>query len=132
MKKFQQFINEKLKLSDIDKMQPRGKWVDANNIKFEDLKEGYILELLNGKKYIIIPGIFAKKIFINSIINASNFYMIRTNNITDSNYSFIQLYEYKQNYPNGFISPIIKVYMREKEYKNVEAIKQDLKNINKF
>ena len=135
MQKFKEFVNEKLTLDDISKMKSNGKWVDAENIKEEDLQEGNILEIADSRYLAINPRNSANPINILQYYKKDSFIFIRENNLFGNIYSYIPLSEYSKNFPYHNASSkwdIIKINTRRKEYKNQEEVIKDLKNIDKF
>lgn len=133
----ERYINEKLKLGDINRDNIDGRWVDVNKLKFDDLKEGNIVELNNGDRFIIINGTLGKSIFTANNIEKEDKLLISSDPGTRSGFFYIRLNNWKAVFPkyanNGTVFPdklsIKRVYIKEKVYTNVKDLRIALENI---
>ena len=130
MKDLSIYITEKRKLSDINKDHLDRKWVKADKLKFNDLKEGNIVLLKNGNYYILekdnIAGILLKK---ESYQIKGKYYLIRKNEDNRIGYSYLNFTDDYKNFPSHYGSEefdIVKVYQRERKYNTEKELRDDL------
>ena len=127
MQKFKEFVNEKLTLDHISKMNPKGNWVDAKDLTFNDIHEGDIIETGGHTKYVVITEELAKQ-FISMLNTQSKYTFIRKDQSnTTFGYSYLTYSAYKYTFPvNSFNSDsdfnIIRIYRQKKKLRT----KQDL------
>ena len=123
------YINEKLKLSDINRDNIDGRWVDANKLKEKDLEEGNIVLLENGNYYILAKDYIAGKLVKDKYLFKDDYLLIRKNEDNLYGYSFIN---FTTGYKNFLFHDrhttfnIVKVYQRKRNYKNTKELKDDL------
>lgn len=126
MKNFNEYINEKLTLNDISKMKSPSQWVDANRLKFADLKEGYIVECRNKRRYVVVPRsiLFTHKSRVKYIL------------ITEEG-AVNHLEDYVNQFPkvnSGYSDEwnIVRVYTRNRHYADKSEIDEDIKKLYQF
>ena len=146
MKTLSTFVNEKLKLSDINKEELglKEKWYHSSQITYEDLCEGCIMELCNNdpdNRFILVNKKFALELFKADgvVLKEDNysdylFVHIRPRKLwSKTKYGFIDAADYKKDFPNevshSLYFKISRVYMKEKIYDNITDLKEDLKKL---
>lgn len=146
MKNFNEFINEKLTLNDISKMSNR--WVDANKLSFDNMKEGCIVETAeneahpndkidNNNRYIYVSAELAEPL-LGIEPDTKTGYVFLQKNKEIGDFAYLSADEYVDAFPKFQKSysytdyTIKKVYIRKKQYKNSNELEKDLKNIDKF
>lgn len=138
-------INEKLKLSDInkEKLGMREKWYHSSQITYEDLCEGCIIEVCNNdpdNRFILVNKKIALELFKSDGIvlrgSYSDYLFVHIGSNTfgaKSKYRFIDAADYKDNYPvetsSKLYYKIARIYLREKIYDNINDLKEDLKKL---
>lgn len=132
IQKFEEYINEKLTLDDISKMNPKGNWVDAKSIRVEDITVGSIIEVAMGYKYIYIPTELAKK-QCGWNWAVGDFTLIRRDMGSISTYGYLHFrYHNFPKYDNENNFNIVKIKLREKDYTTKKEIDTDLDKLYKF
>ena len=133
MKTLTEFINEKLKLDDIPKLQKGGKWVDAKELKIDDICEGNIIVSRENNKYICITVDLAEKIFFKIFSNYKFKYVfVRKDRLSPVRYVYL---EFKNTFPKHdtySALDIMKVNTHKRSYKDVADLENDFKIIDKF
>ena len=130
MKNFNEYIDEKLKLSDISKMKSSSQWVDARTLKYDDLQEGYVLEVRKGVKYVIAPTENVQKFMSFSIIGNGKYSGIRKSN---DKYGSIILRRYKDTFPiedHDSSFDVLRVYKNNKKFTDKKDLIEYLNFIN--
>lgn len=133
MKPLNNYINEKLKLSDVNIHRPE--WVDAKKFTLDDLEEGYIIETKEERynRYIWANTKVANKLF--KFPKPGKYIFVQGDRYfpSDSIYSYLDTDNYKAfpiHLDDDFTA--VRVFTREKHYENVDELKKDIKNIDKF
>ena len=128
MKPLNDYIIEKLKLSDIKTIRPQ--WVDADKLKIEDLQEGYIVELRNKRRYVVVPKIFVhprhtvyQRVERDYILTSGR----ATNRLEDYANQFPKV---KPSYRNEW--DIVRIYTRRRHYNNNDEVKEDTEKLYHF
>lgn len=127
MKNLNEYIDEKLKLSDISKMKSPSQWVDANRLKFADLKEGYIVELRNKRRYMVIPRSFLTLKSKPGI----KYILISQQGTTNHLEDYVNQFP-KVNSGYSVEWDIVRVYTRNRHYANKSEIDEDIKKLYQF
>lgn len=143
MKDLKDYIVEKLRLSDITK-KSLDRWVDVRKYhNIFELKEGNIILLKNGERYLLVPTTFAQKL-LNIRQPGPSFLKYPLSFLSEnpknvklvSKYLYIPINSYNvfPKYKDGFVEDyeIVKVFNREMHYTDINEIKDDLANINIF
>lgn len=134
MKDLSDYLVEKLKLSDIKITKNR--WIDAERLSLDDIKEGYIIETAEktgDNRYLCVGNKIGNNFFNLSI---SDDYILLQIDCRDLNrYTYLRLNDYNIDFPkynrkNKY--DMVKVYIREKHYNSSEEAKLDLLNVYKF
>lgn len=111
-----------------------GKWVDANMIKYDDIKIGYILSSSNGKFYVVVPRELGEKLLIVNLHTTLFDTLFIRYDETMKTYYFVDPRHFISNWPqyNNHDS-IEKVFINEMTFKTEKDIdtyiKKDVKNI---
>lgn len=132
MKNLHNYLTEKLKLSDINKDNLDGRWVDPNTIKVEDITVGSIIEVAKGYKYIYVPSNLAKKLSY-MICPMSDFTLVRRDVKSSSTYGYLN-FKYS-DFPirdGDSDYNIIKIKLREKDYTTKKELIKDLDKLYNF
>ena len=136
IQKFNEFINEKLTLNDISKMKYQAAWRDASKFKLQDLEEGDIIitneQIFNNKYIVITRDLFNELTHARLKGGQELLFVCNDDNI---HYSHLLPQYYTDNLKDmdgNTEYDIIKVYKRPKKYTDINELKQDLKNIDKF
>ena len=134
MKKFQQYINEKLKLDDINKMKHHINWVDVNKIKsITDLEEGNLVKTYSGKVYIVVLTEMIDK--VQPVYTSYNYVLARKNpNVCvdePASFFYMGFESYMKHFPQTNARTedykITNISFRKKHYKNIEEFNVDAK-----
>lgn len=123
----ERYINEKLKLSDINKDKLYdAEWVDADTLKFADLEEGNIVEVRNKRRYVVIP---------RSLITPWQKSWVKYILITQDG-SLNHLEDYVSKFPKvsdyGDEWDIVKIYTRKRHYTSKAEVKDDTQKLYQF
>lgn len=135
MKNLYNYLTEKLKLSEINKDNLDGRWVDAKDINFKELKEGYIIELKCGQLYVVIPLNLFIKLRSFKTITAYDYILVNIGHFGNPYLEYMILDSYQDTYPenkcknNNFI--IKRVYIRSKQYTNADEAYKDVYDVCK-
>lgn len=142
MKDLKEYVVEKLKLSDITK-KSLDHWVDVRNYhNINEFKEGNIILLKNGERYLLVPTTFAQKLLNirqpgpNFLKYPLSFLSENRGGIGAMKYFYLSIESYNEfpKYKDGFVQDyeIVKVFNREMHYTDINEIKDDLANIKIF
>ena len=137
----ERYINEKLKLSDINKDNLySSQWIDAEEFSYKKFKLGNIIQTSNGNVYILV-----REDIVNQLLNTNfpnykavedNYVFIRNKFSRSAKYGYIEKISYKNNFPYtnsmGENLRIVKIIPQNKDYNNVNELKRDLENLRKL
>ena len=128
MKKFQQYINEKLKLDDISKIA-KNHWIDASKLTLDDFKEGNIIQTGDNCLYIVVPKkLFPRSVTLPRYINDE--FIFATLDYSIGSVDYMSFESYKNHYPftdtHNYKFKILRIYNRKKSYKNPQEVYDDL------
>ena len=120
MKKFDTYINEKLKLDDISKLI---KWVDAKSVSYDNLQEGCVVQLKNGMRFVVVSQELASQCMdFLTVYKSDEYILFRKKGLFNAEYGYMRLVHYKDKFPkykyNDHEWDIEKVYLRKKNFAN--------------
>lgn len=131
MKPLNDYINEKLKLSDINKDNLDDRWIDANHLKIKDLKSGNIIQVKDDNTRYICVSIEVAKERFRLLSGKYNYDLI----FVSDHGTYLGLDSYINTWPkneNIDTLDIVKVNTRIKSYKDYSDLARDLNIITTF
>ena len=132
MKPLNDYINEKLKLSDINKDKLYdGEWIDAKHLKIKDLKSGNIIQVKDDNTRYICVSIEVAKERFRLLSGKYNYDLI----FVSDHGTYLGLDSYINTWPkneNIDTLDIVRVNRRIKYYKDYPALARDLNIITTF
>lgn len=125
-------INEKLKLSDINKDNLyAGEWVPARMFKYNMFESGNVLETTQ-RRYILVRKEIAQQALNTPLPPYDEYIFIRLKD--ERHFGFFELDVYKNTFPETESEnenlKAVQILPIQKDYKNVKELKKDLEKIN--